>query len=314
MREFLYRSISKTGADRLIWNVDASRLRILCYHGLCDDSLADAPWVPSFFVTRSNFEKQLCYLREHATVLPLGEAVSRLRQGSLPPRAVSLTFDDGYANNLELAVPLLQLYGMPATVFLSTAYMESGDIFPFLKLKLIELAGGSSMPDYKTSPIDVIIAAAYRQFADLQLTAEQHRALRPMTVAEVGAAAAASELIEFGAHTHTHCILGNESEVRRQEEIRTSVRCVRRWTGKPVRLFSYPNGQRGDFGKPDEQALRHETIEAAVTGIAGANDRRSDPLRLRRYPVGLYHNVNNFGAEITGVRSAVRSIGARFGL
>src|SRR5215469_12392916 len=119
--------------------MDPRRLRILCYHGVCEDRLAHEPWIPGFFVTRSAFEDHVRYLATHARILPLSEAVRRLRDGSLPSRAVSITFDDGYANNMELAYPILQKYSAPATIFLSSAYMESGEIFPFLKVKLIKL-------------------------------------------------------------------------------------------------------------------------------------------------------------------------------
>src|ERR1017187_5153905 len=101
----LYNSFSKTGGDKLLWKLDARRLRILCYHGICEDRLAKEAWVPLYFVTRSAFEKQLQYLRRNAHVLPLEEAVARLRSGTLPARCVCLTFDDGYANNLDVAYP-----------------------------------------------------------------------------------------------------------------------------------------------------------------------------------------------------------------
>jgi hypothetical protein len=176
VQQFVYRSFLKAGADRLVWKVDGARLRILCYHGVCEDRLASAPWLPSFFVTRSRFEMQLRYLRDHMNVLPLHEAVQRLQKGDLPPRPVSITFDDGYANNLEVAVPLLRKYGMPATIFLSTAYMQSGEFFPFLKLKLIRLATGvggkDTLPDYKSSPLDRVVEGIGRRFEDVRLSAD----------------------------------------------------------------------------------------------------------------------------------------------
>jgi peptidoglycan/xylan/chitin deacetylase (PgdA/CDA1 family) len=132
-----------------------------------------------------------------------------------------------------------------------------------------------------------------------------------MTAQEV---AAAADVVDFGAHTHTHCILGNENRERRDLEIRTSIDCVREWTGKPVRLFSYPNGQRGDFDDDDKTSLRSKGIEAAVTGFRGANPVGAELLHLRRYPIGLYHDAGNFGAEVTGFRSVVLNLSRRSGL
>lgn len=307
------------GVDRLVWKLDTNRLRILCYHGVCEDRLAGEPWMPSYFVTRSAFEAQLQYLHSNARVLSLRESISRLQDGSLPPRAVSITFDDGYANNLHLAYPLLRKYRLPATVFLSSRYVESDELFPFLKLKLIRLglqAAGKDpatypLPEYKSSAVDAVRESAGRWWTDLglQLSEDQRQTLRAMTTEEVRALD--SELIELGAHSHTHCILRNESRERRGQEIRTSIEKVAEWTGQTVRWFSYPNGERGDFDQADKDALRAEGILAAVSGIGGANNARADLLELRRYPVTLQHDDSRFRAELMGFRNALRAAAGR---
>lgn len=312
----LYDSFSKTGGDKLVWKLDSSRLRILCYHGLCEDRLAKEPWVPLHFVTISAFEKQMQYLQRNAHVLPLREAVTRLAEGSLPPRSVCLTFDDGHANNLELAYPPLRKYDMHATIFLSSAYIESGDFFPFLKVKLIRLDGGVDLSkvrlaDYDTAPLDEVDRSAGPWWPEVskRLSDDQRRTLRPLTVAEVKGADA--KRIDFGPHSHTHCILKNETPERRRDEIRTSIRKVKEWTSRPLTFFSYPNGQRGDFNEADKQVLRAEGIHAAVTGIGGANNSRTEPLELKRYPIGLFHDDAGFRAEVTGLRSALRAASGR---
>ena len=312
----LYNSFSKTGGDKLVWRLDSNRLRILCYHGICQDNLAKEPWLPQYFVTASAFEKQLQYLARNSRVLPLREAVDRLRHGSLPPRCVSLTFDDGYANNLEMAYPLLRKYDMPATIFLSSAYIESGEFFPFLKLKLIQLDSGvdlavSPLANYKTAALDQVDRTAARWWPQVyaRLSEAQRQTLRPMTVEEVKGAD--MRLIDFGPHSHTHCILGNESVERRRNEIQISIAKVAQWTGRPVSVFSFPNGQRGDFDEADKAVLRAQGIQAAVTGIGGANNSRTEPLELKRYPVALYHDDAGFRAEVTGFRSALLAAGWR---
>jgi peptidoglycan/xylan/chitin deacetylase (PgdA/CDA1 family) len=135
------------------------------------------------------------------------------------------------------------------------------------------------------------------------LNDDQSETLRPMTTDEVRAAD--PELIEFGAHSHTHCIFRNETLARRKEEITTSIRKVSEWTGRNVLLFSYPNGEPGDFAESDKAVLRAEGIEAAVTGIGGANNRRSDLLALKRYPLTLQHGEAAFRAEVTGFRNVL---------
>lgn len=306
----VYRCLSGLSADKLYWGLDSLRLRILCYHGVCPDRAGGLNWMPDYFVTRSAFAAQMRYLRSNACVLPLWEAVERLRDGTLPPRAVCITFDDGYANNLHLAYPVLAEYGLPSTIFVSSAYVATGDFYPFLKMKLIEPQLGTSeaqrvWQSYRSTPLDTVLERVTPLWKKIQpeLTDLQVETLRPLTANEVRRFD--PQLVEFGGHGHTHCILANESEARRREEIVRCIPAISEWTGRPVRLFSYPNGQRRDFGRFDQDSLRSQGIFAAVSGIAGANGTGADPLALRRYPVGLYHDRDGFRAEISGMRTAI---------
>lgn len=291
------------------------------YHGVCEDRFAGEPWVPAYFVKRSTFERQVQYLQHVTNVLPLSDAIARLKDNDLPSRCVSITFDDGYANNLHLAHPLLQKYRLPATIFLATAYIESGSFFPFDRLRLIQCArreqkgpgddAENSLLEYKSNPLDLVLKRADERWSKVrpQLSKAQYETLRPLRLEELQRFDGA--LIGFGTHTHTHCILRNETTPRRQSDISMSVQSLRRWSHNPVRLFSYPNGQRGDFDERDKQVLQSQGIEAAVTTICGANKPGCDLLELRRYPVGLYHETNEFIAEVTGFRSFLLSVLAR---
>ena len=312
MTQLAYQVLAAMRVEQVAWAMSARKLRILCYHGVCRDEVVAEPWVPSYFVSQSRFERQLRYLRRHATVLPLSEAIARLKNDSLPRRAVSLTFDDGYANNVELAAPLLRRFDMRATVFLSTAYVESGDYYPVIRLKLVRLARKDArLPDYKRTPVDDLNAAlaAHWPAVETALSTVQRETLRPMTVDEVRSEIGGA--LEFGAHSHSHGIARNESTARRVHEVRTSLRKVREWTGQSSCCFSYPNGQDGDFGEPELAALRQEGVAAAVTGMIGINGRGADLLRLRRLPVTKQHDDVRFAAEVSGVRSWMLAVAGR---
>jgi len=305
-----YRLLAGAGADKVYWSLDSRRLRILCYHGVCPDSARSSASTPDCFVTASEFTAQMRHLAANALVLPLADAVSRLRDGTLPPRAVCVTFDDGFANNLHIAYPVLAKYRIPATIFLSSAYVESGEFHPFIMLKLLAIYRGdsdarSALQDYKSAPLDTVLTRAkpWWDAARSCVTGTDHEVLRPLSVAELRSFD--PELIEFGGHGHTHCILSHESDTRRRDEIHRCTDLIAGWTGRPVRLFAYPNGQPTDFGAFDQDVLRGAGITAAVTGIAGANAASADPLALRRYPLGLHHDTAGFRAELSGLRSAI---------
>src|SRR5215831_728021 len=68
-------------------------------------------------------------LAENFNVLPLSDAVARLYDGRLPHRAVCITFDDGYANNHDIALPILAARNLPATVFVAPAFLNGGRMF-----------------------------------------------------------------------------------------------------------------------------------------------------------------------------------------
>lgn len=98
---------------------------ILMYHRVAD--LACDPW--GLAVTPRHFAQQLAVLRAKYFLISLREVVAALARGELPRRAVVITFDDGYADNVEVAKPALEKFDIPATVFISTGHVE--DRTPF---------------------------------------------------------------------------------------------------------------------------------------------------------------------------------------
>jgi peptidoglycan/xylan/chitin deacetylase (PgdA/CDA1 family) len=98
---------------RITWHPGASAL-VLLYHRIADEDVD--PW--GLCVSPRHFAEQLDVLRRHRRCLPLCELVGLARERRLPSRAVALTFDDGYADNLHTAVPLLEQADVTATVFI----------------------------------------------------------------------------------------------------------------------------------------------------------------------------------------------------
>lgn len=108
-----------------------NRLLILCYHGISIDD--EHEWEPGLFMSRSSFRSRLRLLRdEKCAVLPLDEAVNRLKDGTLPRKSVAVTFDDGFYNFYSVAAPLLRDFDIPATNYVSTFHCI--DQKPILRL------------------------------------------------------------------------------------------------------------------------------------------------------------------------------------
>jgi peptidoglycan/xylan/chitin deacetylase (PgdA/CDA1 family) len=309
-KKFLVRMIAATGVAKAMWKATASRLRILAYHGVCSDELAGEPWIPSYFVSESNFRAQVQYVSEHCKPMTLGQAVTQLRNGTLPETAVVLTFDDGYANNLYRALPILRKYQVPASVFVSTHHVDSDELFPFDRFRLIrkDHPWTSFSRDYKYRPLDEVIDAASQLWQEVapRVSEQQRETLRPLTSRELQDLCSAG--IEIGGHTHRHCILGNETPSRRANEIETCQAMLAKWLGSVPEVFSYPNGQPGNFDAQDKKTLLKIGVTAAVTMFPGINSKSTDHLELRRLSVGLYHDLDTFIVELVGIRAALKSV------
>jgi hypothetical protein len=108
LNSLVYKTFSKAGGDHFLWNLDSKRLRILSYHMLCEDRLAEEPWVPPYFVTQSAFERHLQYLQRNAVVLPVqsrshGHTDPHRRVKTLQPRQISVPQGTASKTNRTMA-------------------------------------------------------------------------------------------------------------------------------------------------------------------------------------------------------------------
>ena len=253
------------------------------------------------------FQRQLRLLKRFYTPLPLAHAVQRLRDGSLPPRAVCITFDDGYADNAQVALPLLQQHGLHATFFIATGYLDGGQMWndsviegvrhapgPVLDLQAVGLGRlqVDTLARRQAAIATLLGQLKYLPFAQRQQLAMHIRrqaGARPrpsamLSTAQLRQLHAAG--MGIGAHTVSHPILATLSERAARLDIANGKRQLEDALQAPVALFAYPNGKMGvDYGAPHVDIVRSLGFTAAVAtdwGVARPG-AAADLLQLPRF-------------------------------
>lgn len=210
---------------------------VLFYHRIADDRANE--WTCSFKL----FSRQLQWLKQHFDLVSLGEAQRRIREGANSRAAVSVTFDDGYADNCQRALPLLIDEQVPCTYFVSTRHVVTGEPFQH------DVARG--------------------------------KPLAPNTIDQLRQLAAAG--IEIGAHTRTHCDLGAVTNAKRlHDEVVAAGADLATAISRPVRYFAFPFGQYVNLNDEVFRAARAAGYEAVCSAYGGYNFPGDDAFHLQR--------------------------------
>lgn len=259
-------------------------------------------------VDAAQFDRICGWLRDWFTVLPLDEAVRALGVGALPARALAITFDDGYADNHDVALPILCRHGLMATFFIATGYLDGGRMWNDTIIESLRRttadaldlrdAHGLSLGTHslrttaeRRAAIDAIIPrvkhlpAAHRQSA-AEAIARSAKAALPdglmMTSGQVIALHRGG--MQIGAHTVTHPILALLGADEARAEIVASRQSLEHLLDAAVRVLAYPNGQPGqDYSAETVAIARASGFDAAVTTAWGASDSRTDRFEIPRF-------------------------------
>lgn len=278
-----------------------ARLSVLIFHRVLPGPDALFPDEPDI----ARFDRLMGWVAEWFKVLPLAEAVERLAAGDLPERAAAITFDDGYADNLTCAVPVLRRHGLSATFFIATGFLDGGRMW---NDTLIESVRGAQRNELDCSHLDLgLLSLAStedkRQALARLIPAVKHleSPRRADEVARIAAACAATlpddlmltgEQLRglqaagmgIGAHTVNHPILKTLPVAEARAEIAASREVLEGLLGEPVRLFAYPNGKAGDDYLPDHVGIvRSLGFDAAVATNWGVSDAGSDRYQIPRF-------------------------------
>ena len=278
----------------------ARGLLILAYHRVLDgaDPLRGD-------ITADAFEEHMRVVARYFNAVPLGDGVRGLEQGKLPARAVAITFDDGYADNHSVALPILKRYGLPATIFVASGFLDGGRMWndtviesirnmPGESVDLEELGLGrhatGSDTQRATATHAVLMKLKYLASDERKrLTGElAARAAGPLPTDLMLTSAQVRELsnagVEIGAHTVSHPILTSLDPATARSEITGAKQRLEDITGRPVRSFAYPNGKPGvDYDDDHVTMVRESGFDVAVATCLGMARPGADHLQLPRF-------------------------------
>jgi peptidoglycan/xylan/chitin deacetylase (PgdA/CDA1 family) len=285
---------------RLAGALHKNRLSILIYHRV----LSEADFMRPGEIDGQAFSWHMELLARFCSVLPLDRALDLLKRNALPPAAVCITFDDGYADNAVNALPILQRWNLPATFFVATGFLDGGRMWndsiiealrtvpgDWLDLRALglggyslktpeERAGAAALlltqlkhlpPGQRQEYTDHIISVGKSLPTDLMMTSEQLRTLK-------------ASGMEIGGHTLTHPILANLPKPEAHREIREGKAGLEAIIGEPIRYFAYPNGKPGSDYLPEHAEIVAECgFEAALSTRWGVAASTADVWQLPRF-------------------------------
>lgn len=209
----------------------------LFYHRVADTNLT--PWT----ISNNDFRKHIQYLKNNFDIVSLDTLQSQTGHPSSHKMMVALTFDDGYAENFDQAIPMLLQEGIPFTYFVSSNYILSQKAFPH-DLKL----GLNLRPN----------------------TPEQIRFL-------------ADHGVDIGGHTRNHADMGQVTTIDQVRcEILGDIRVLEALTGKPIRYFAFPYGDLQHMSQVAIDVLREANLKGMCSAYGEFNRPNTDLWHIRR--------------------------------
>ena len=281
-----------------------ARLSVLIFHRVLREP---DPLFPGE-MDAPRFEAVCSWMSEWFNVLPLDAAVRQLETGALPERAMAITFDDGYADNHDVALPILRRHGLPATFFIATGFLDGGRMWndtviesirrtPLRRIDLRSVCGMDlgihdldtvtarrtaigriiggikyMEPERRQTVVDTIGSRADTALPDdLMMTSEQVRGMRAAGM-------------QIGAHTVSHPILARLDREAAREEIEVSRQRLEAILDERIGLFAYPNGKPAEDYSDETVTLAREVgFDAAVSTAWGAAGSATDRFQLPRF-------------------------------
>lgn len=320
LRDILYGCISNERFLDLSRGAMAGKVLVLMYHEVGPDDADIEAWT---VVRRSDFERQMEYLRANFEVVSLAEAVASSVSRSGKPRAV-VTFDDGYAGNRRHMLPVMDSLGLPVSIFVATGAVVTG--LPYWYDRIINGLQGKGPVKVDLGGFSLGTFAMNRtkgadNWSEIERLLRALKSLAPSTRDEAVARVMASleggpgwegyrlehlgaddiremagnALVSFGAHSHCHNLLTQLGTDEVRESVLTSKRLLEEWTGKEVCHFAYPSGAYDERVKK----VLEDCGFACALATRGRPWEGEPRFEIPRVGVGRYDSLDLFKIKVT---------------
>jgi peptidoglycan/xylan/chitin deacetylase (PgdA/CDA1 family) len=291
-----------SGTPRFAWRRRTEAMgRILYYHRVNSEN---DPFFPATSIDL--FDQAMRFVSSHYKVVGLGEMLERMKGGP-PEHLVAITFDDGYKDNYQNAFPILERYGLPATIFLTTGSVDSREPLWFEQMaeaikksprEFIDLEIDLPRRFWLRSESERLdtnrrIYGILRELKELDRREQMARILKQLgcpplnerndkmltwdQIREMRA-----RRIDFGGHTVSHPFLSRLTPEQVKWEVSECKRRIEEELQLSVDHFAYPSGREEDLGSGNKEIIRAAGYFAAVTTRWGVNYGSTDRLELRR--------------------------------
>lgn len=300
---------------------------MLTYHRVLDEP---DPMRPGE-ITRKVFNSQICCLSRLFNVLPLDIAIKLQNEEKLPARTICVTFDDGYADNERIALPILKKWGIQATFFIATGYMNKGIMWNDIiiegvrqyrqdELDLSQYELGvfplNNIFDKYNASLKIISKIKHLPFTKRMTIIKE---LKEKTFPDLPEELMMSESqvynlhqqgMQIGAHTVNHPILKLLSSEEAFQEVDDSKTHLESIINKPVLNFAYPNGRANiDYSKTTLDIVKACGFKNAVTTEKGAYIKGNDTLQIPRYSPWAENTIKFCARTIMGYKKTANIIG-----
>ena len=271
-----------------------NRLAILTFHRV----LIKPDKIISDHIDEVVFSWQMSLIAKHFNVLRLTEAIERLKTNSLPARALCITFDDGYADNYTVALPILKKMKICATFFIATGFLNGGRMWNDTLIEAVRRVKGDRL-DMRQLGLDVYDTTSdqtkkhtiYQLIKKLKYFQMDQRNDKIDEIKEFIGETLPHNLMmndaqvkdlydqgmEIGGHTVCHPILSKISDKQAEEEIITNKQVLEKIIRAPLVSFAYPNGQpEVDFKSRDMKIVKQVGYRYAVSTASGVAGKTAD--------------------------------------